>query len=366
MVPPVRRPSLLLCALVFSALGGCTPPTSDEPIVLWQGYRYDWDEISHRVAYLRSSVGAPDDAGSFPAEIGIIGGNFSTGGFGADVPVWTLSWLDVRSERVQVAQASIPFAIGPTGYAEIAGQVDLEALGMQDWPLLTVALRGVTFDTDVPPEPGGDPDYDVSDGWTPQRMGAGVGAATRDGATLSFPAWMAFKAGPLDRPPMNATVPFANVAGVLDVAVIGARGSLVGGTLVADDYILRDPPFTDIDALPQADRTLVIAGEAGPELGIPLLRSWEMLLNESLGEEGRYLRAFGTRLESLDYDPSSGEARTVWDLFCSHSSIVEEGDIEVVYTVEADLLQVSDADGSVTLSSASAASELGPLELTLP
>lgn len=336
--------------------------------MLWEGYRYDWEELSHRIAYLRSSVGAPDDGGAFSAELGIIGGNFSTGGFGADVPTWTMTWLDVNSQHVQAAQGSLPFAIGPTGRAEVQGELDLAALGMQDWPVVTVALRGITFDTDVPPEPGGDPDYDVSHGWTPQRLGAGVGEARRTGDTLMFDAWMEFKAGPLDRPPMNASVPYANVAGVLDVSIVGARrGSvLTAGRLEATDYILRDPPYTVIEALPEADRTLALTGGPNLPLGIPLIRSWGMTLNSSIGEEGRYLRAFGVQLESFGYGQESGEATMVFDLFCSHSSLIEEGDLEVEYLVEADLLQVNDPEGSAQVVAAQAASEVGPVEQTLP
>jgi len=361
----VRIVSLFLALSFFPA---CASPVSEEPIVLWEGYRYDWEELSHRIAYLRSSVGAPDAAGVFPAELGIIGGNFSTGGFGADVPMWTMTWLEVDSQHVQVAQGTLPFAIGPTGRAELQGELDLAALGMEDWPVVTVALRGVTFDTDVPPEPGADPDYDVSHGWTPQRLGAGVGDMSRTGDLVSFDAWMEFKAGPLDRPPMNASVPYANVAGALDVSIVGARrGSVItSGRLEASDYILRDPPYTDIVPLPEAERTLVMAGEPSLPLGIPLIRSWGMVLNSSIGEEGRYLRAFGVQLEAFGYGQDSGEATMVFDLFCSHSSLVEEGDLEVEYLVDVDLLQVNDPEGSAQLASAQAASEVGPLELTLP
>jgi hypothetical protein len=363
-----RRWLPVLTAWVGALVGGCAAPTSDAPVVLWEGYRYDWEDLSHRVAYLRSAVGTPDPEGAFEGELGIIGGNFSTGGFGSDVPIWTMSWLDVRSERLQVARTSLPFAIGPDGRAELAAEVDLASLGMEAWPEVKVSLAGVTFDTDVPPEPGGDPDYDVSHGWTPQRMGAGVGGARRAGSTVAFDAWMEFKAGPLDRPPMNATVPYANVAGTLDVSVIGVRADAgsVAGTLQTEEYILRDPPYTDIPPLPAEDRTLSLAGEPGPELGLPLLSSWQMTLNTSIGEEGRYLRAFGVRLEDLDYTPSSGEATLLWDVYCSHSSLVEEGDLEVAFTVEAELLQVEDPDGSVALRTASAASDVGPLIVQLP
>lgn len=369
MVRLMRSSAPVLAFACLLSLSGCSVPVGDGNAVLWQGYRYDWEDLSHRVAYLRSAVADPDESGSFTGRIGIIGGDWSTGGFANDVPHWTMSWADVRTDHIAVAEASATFAMGPDGLANQAVTIDLEALGLADWPHHTVALQGVTFDTDVPADEGADPDYDTSHGWTPQRMGAGVTGVTVDGSTMTVDAWMDYKAGVLDRPAMNASVPYANVAGQLDLVVIGYRrdGVLTEGQLSAYDYILRIPPsYSPVDSLPADERTLTFAGEAGMPLGIPLLRGWHMLLNESIDEEGRYLRAFGARLEGWTYDAETGTGDALWDLFCSHSSLVEEGDLEVTYTVDADMLQVSDDAGSASLTAATQASDLGPLEVTLP
>ncbi len=364
---PLLTPSRLALACLV-CLPACSVPVGDGAAVLWQGYRYDWEEISHRVAYLRSAVDAPDEDGSFNARLGIIGGDWSTGGFGSDVPLWTMSWMDVQTDHVAVAEASADFAMGPDGLATQAITLDLDALGLADWPHHTVALRGVTFDTDVPPNEGADPDYDTSHGWTPQRMGAGISNVAVDGATMTVDTWMDYKAGVLARPAMNASVPFANVAGTLDLVVVAYRRDavLTEGQLSAYDYILRDAPFTDVQPLPAEERTLGLAGDAGFPVGIPLLRGWHMVLNESIDEEGRYLRAFGVRLAAWTYDPDAGTGAAEWDLFCSHSSIVEEGDLEVAFTVDADMLQVGDDAGRATLESATRASDVGPIEVVLP
>ncbi|MCO4773060.1 MAG: hypothetical protein KDA24_23705 [Deltaproteobacteria bacterium] len=354
-------PILCLLALAATSAPGCGPqPTDSEPIALWQGVRYDWEDLSHRIAYLRSAVSAPAADGSLDAQLGIIGGNFSTGGFGSDIPSWTMSWMAVDSDLIQVAEQDVTFAIGPDGRTEQALEIDLAALGLDQWPNHHVVLRGVTYDTDVPPEPGADPSYDVSHGWTPQALGAGLsGTPERTGDTLAVGAWMEFKAGPLDRPPMNASVPFANVAGVLHLSVIGSRAVASSGSLQADDYILRDAPYTVIEPLPVADRTLAIAGTEDQPVGIPLLYGWRMELNESIGLEGRYLRAFGVRLESWSYDAASGVGTGVWDLFCSHSSLVEEGDLEVEFEVQAGMLQPP-GEGSAELITATSDSGVGP------
>ncbi len=366
MVRPVR--TLPLAFLFFSLplmLPGCPfTVTNEDPVVLWQGVRYDWNELSHRIAYLESSVGEPAADGSFDAGLGIIGGNFSTGGFGSDIPAWTMRWSNVDSELLAAAPVDVPFAIGPTGRADLTESIDLAALDLDAWPNHHLVLRGVTFDTDVPPEPGADPGYDVSHGWTPQRFGAGVDASpTIDDGIMTANLFMEFKAGPLDRPPMNASVPFANVAGILHLTVLGSRGpSATSGTLSAYDYILRDAPYTVIDPLPVEERTLTLAGAEGgaAALGIPLFYSFRWVLNESIGREGRYLRAFGVSLESWEYDADLGTGTGVWDLFCSHSSLVEEGDLEVAFEVQAGLLQIPDNEGSVSLVSSTNVSGVGP------
>lgn len=364
----MRLPSSAPVALLLAglALTGCPePPTDDAPIALFAGYRYDWEELSHRVAYLRAVTHAPS-GGVVQADLGIIGGNFSTGGVDSDVPTWTLSWLELDSGHVAVIEGSSELVVDGSGAASVPVSVPLPEAA---WPSVDVALRGVTFDSDLPLADGAPGDYDPSHGWTPQRMGAGVRDLAVDGGDATFVAWMAYDAeaaNDTDRPTMAANTEFLQLAGTVHWSLLLHRGQVTDSTLSARDYILRDPPFTDIQPLPAAERTLVIEGPEGAPLGVPLLRSWDLTFNATIGREGRYLRAFGARLDTWDYDAERGAGTGVWDLFASHSSLVEEGDLEVDFTVEAALLQLDDPEGAVTLRSATSTSEVGPIEVTLP
>ena len=92
-------------------------------------------------------------------------------------------------------------------------------------------------------------------------------------------------------------------------------------------------------------------------LGIPLLRTWDFELNRSIGEEGRYLRAFSAGVEDFSYDPDTGEAVAIVEAYCSIRSTFEEGDLDVEFVADVDLLQVDDRSATTASGWASGAEE---------
>ena len=350
----LRHPLLLplLLTLLLPLLAACGPAA--DPVVLWEGYSYEWEDLSHRISRLRSGVAPGGEEGAILAELGLVGGPWSTGEIWVDVPFWGLRWRTVDSAKLRVLSGATEFTIDDSGRAEATVQVPLADLDDRDGVVWAVALRG--FDLDMRVSQGeGAPDYDPAYGWTPQGFGIGLGEPAVDGDDLAFDAWMHFKAGPLSCAPggdceeMNDAIPFARVAGELRWAVLAAapssRAALSRERLTTGRYYEAGEGDTPHPPIDPDSRTLVFSGEPGCSLGLPLLRSWDFELNRSLDDEGRYLRAFSAGIESFDYDPDRGEAVVVVDAFCSIRSGLEEGNLDVEFTADVDLLQLSDGSG---------------------
>ena len=354
----------LLAALLLPLLAACTGP--GEGIVLWEGYSYDWDERSHRISLLRSGVAAGDTDDTVQAELGIIGGPWSTGEIWVDLPAWSLGYRSVQSSKLRALSGRASFTIPSAGRAEATVRVPVVDVDDREGVTWAVVLQGFDLDMEVPQAAGG-PDYDPAYGWTPQGFGVGLGEPTLAGDELTFDAWMHFKAGPLSCAPggdceeMNEAIPFAQVAGELRWTVLAvapdAATALSRERLATGRYYETFGDETPHPPIDEDNRTLVFAGEPQMALGIPLLRTWDFELNRSIGEEGRYLRTFSAGLEDFTYDPDTGEAVAIVDAYCSISSYFEEGDLDVEFFADVDLLQVDDRSAVTEAGRASGAEE---------
>ncbi len=359
----MRFRTALLPALLLPLLAACAPPA--EPLVLWDGYGYEWEDLSHRISRLRSGAAAADD-GAVAAEIGLVGGPWSTGEILADEPHWSLGWRAVDSAKLRSGSGAIDFTIPAEGLAATTVRVPLADIDDREGVTWAVALAGFDLDMDVPLAEGA-PEYDPTFGWTPQGFGVGLGEPAVDGDELVFDAWMHFKPGPLDCAPggdcveMNAAIPYAQVAGQLRWLVLaaapGSDGAVSSERLSTGRWYDAGDGDTPHPPIDPDQRTLVFAGQPQRSLGLPLLRSWDFELNRHIDEEGRYLRAFSAGIEELDYDPDTGEATVIVDAYCSIRSVLEEGDLEVEFTADVDLLQLHDPAATAAPGEASGVEE---------
>lgn len=348
-------------ALLALALAGCSPPSA--PLVLWDSYTLGWEDLNHRISYLRVGVAPGDDEGDVAAQLGFIGGTWTTGEVATDTPLYELAWREVTSSKLLVSYGETPLTIGPDGHATTLVEVDLADLGHQRSDRVVVALQGVEFDTDVPQSGDFPEDYDPTDGWTPQRFGGGVGEASRDGDLVTFDAWLRFEPGLLDREDMNEAAPFATLGGVVRWAVIavssGTDSAWTAGTQEVHGYWPVDQPFTEFPPIDEAERTFALQGEPDLEHGLPILTSWDFELSRTLEPRGRYLREFSAGIEAAEYEAPEATAEVLVAAFCSISSIFEEGDVELDYTSGIGLLQLNDPSLTVAAGSVAGAAETG-------
>ncbi len=355
----------LLTSLLLVLVSGCQPTPS--AVAIWGGFDYSWERLSHRVSFFESGLGEPSPDGSFAVDLGMIGGPFSLSTALPEVVNYRAPWWWVRSNALAAHYAEVPLSIGPSGIAREDVSVDMDSIGLASEGVVTVALTGLRWDMDTPQSDEFPDDYDPAEGWTPQVLGAGVEGVTVSDGQLSFSLWLEFRAGSLDREDMNDAIEFLTIDGSLGYVVLAADGAHSVGQLQAAAWYPIDPPNSDIPVIDAAQRTVSIDGEDGLPLAVPLVHSWRFVLNRELDEEGRYLRALSAALEQFEYSAEDGRATLVMDAYCSHSSVIEEGELQVEFSAELGLLQISDADASVLSGEIADSVGVGPFqELVVP
>ena len=322
--------------------------------MLWNDFGYAWENLNHRVAYLRAGA-SPAGEGEVRAELGIIGGPWSSGDVLFDAPSYHLGWTTVNSRHLVAAYYTTELTIGPSGVASEAVTVPLSDVRKEAF--YAVGIAGVDFVTDVPQaDDYPDETYDPAHGWVPQGFGVDVAPGSLTADTLEVTVAAHFKPGLLerpgefgDRPDMNAASPFATVGATVRWYVLAPSKATWAETSVdVYAYYEVDPPRTPHPPIDEALREATIQGRPGPAVGVPVVAAWDFVLSESLDEEGRYLRAFSAGIESWDYDAEAGTADVLFDAYCSIESQLEEGDLEVRFTATAGLLQIDDDDAVVT------------------
>jgi hypothetical protein len=104
-----------------------------------------------------------------------------------------------------------------------------------------------------------------------------------------------------------------------------------------------------IAPVPAEALTVPIDAAAGGAMAFPLLRGWQYVLNEDSDPErrGRYLRAWTARIDSFGYASEDGAGSVTMDMYLSHASTFQEGDLEVKHSGEVDFVVLDDEDATL-------------------
>ncbi len=354
--------TLAIAVLVSAVLAGCDRAPENEftcggdasatqvgGAVLWDGYSYQWEDLSHRVSFLRAGVGIPDEDG-FAARVGIAGGPWADGTSYRDVPHFANGHTTLSAAGLVAYYGETEIAVGTDGRGFATVDLDLDEVDLPERTSYVVGLRGFCFNSDVPLAEGG-PGYDPYQGWTPQAMGARVGAPELDGRGLSFATELRFEAGTLDRGDHNDAVPFQQLEGsvqyvVLALDTVGVSRASVG---VSVYHRSEGEAHSWIPPVPAETLTADLELPAGGTAAFSVLRGWQHILNEDSDPDrrGRYLRAWTARLDRFDYEAETGAGAAAMDLYLSHSSFSQEGDLEVEHSGEFDVVVLDDEEASV-------------------
>ena len=201
--------------------------------VVWTGYNYTWDLLSHRLALNEVTLEAD---GSL--SLALIGGDWSTGSTFSDVPTYRMSYQNISSRGLIIEHGSTELLVGPDGLAtESAAITNSEILDMER---SVVVLRGYSLDTDI--EQGADypDDYDPALGYTTRGFGFSLSELDASG---SFDVEAALRWGPQDRADMNGAILYAQTAVVVSWTVIGFSGELTAQSISSSVDYAWDPPY---------------------------------------------------------------------------------------------------------------------------
>lgn len=304
---------------------------------LLSGFSLEWDALSHRISSLDLAL-EPDGAG----EMGLIGGDWSTGENASDFPLWSMQRSWIRTTEASFAYASGPLSLQAPFEGRLSLSVESEDLALH--PELDAVISALRVRADVPQTEDFPEDYDPADGWPVLALSVEVLEVRRTDTGAEVELAARFEPGPtgesvLDRPEMDAAMPYATLTLELGATLIAHEGDVDTQTLSASVQHPYDPPYSDHEPL-------VMPLEPMQRPGVTAWRRFSVVLNGGTGNHGDYLRALGLGLGSEQ------ATATV-----SGSSVLEIAPLSVAF--EGEVLQLTPRGAEVEDRSASGEAEVG-------
>lgn len=289
------------------SLLGCAPVGEG---VVTTGWSYAWETLSHRIGYLRAAVNQDTSL-----DLGLVGGDWSTGETGTDTPSYRVRYETVRARGVAFAEGTVTVDVGPDGVADTTLHLDEAPAGRH----LTALVQGFALDCDVPQPDGYPADYPARYGYTSSGFGVTLGEPVADDAGgVDVPVRAAVRWAPQDREDMNAAIPYAVTRVEVRVLVVGsARPSSAVEVDAAADYPY-EPPYTD-----QPPMELVAEADSAGAAGFLGWSGWtlEGNLEGPDAGQGDYIRAMG--VEATGRADAAGTAEADVTATFSNSSVIE-------------------------------------------
>lgn len=292
-----------------------------DPALVLTGWEYEWEQLSHRVSYVRVGI-EPDSS----LDLGLVGGDWSTGATFTDTPMYRVRYQEVSGSGVTILRDSVRLSVGPE--PEETGTLTFDVAGIPPASSLVAVIGGFELDTGVAQGEDYPDDYNPAYGYTSNGFGIRLGEVTRDSDTATVPVTGSVRWGPQDREDMNAAIPYAVTELGVDVVLIAAPGEPEVQSVSGESAYEHDPPYSEQPAM----TTSVAFAEAAE--GVVGWRSFDLTANASGADagEGEYLRAFGMELVP------TGAETTGWDgevtATLSSSSAIEFTDFQAAFSGE--------------------------------
>ena len=317
--------------------------------VIWSGFNYSWDLLSHRIALNEVTL---EEDGSLA--LAMIGGDWSTGSTFSDAPLYRVRYQNVSAKGLIIEHGSTTFTMdGPDGSGtETATITNDQILEMEN---TIVVLRGYSIDTDIEQDADYPDKYDPALGYT--SRGFAMSLSELDAAG-SFDVSAQLRWGPQDRSDMNEAIEHAQSTMVVSWTAIGFSGELTEQSISATVDYPWEPPYTEHEALGESDLPISL----GEEIGFVGLRSIDLLIVDTEGtDEGCYLRRYG--LEVVQ-DSTGLPQYAIAD--GTNSSAFEE--IALTFTASADVVwaELADNDATVEVVEMSGTHEVGAVTVAAP
>ncbi len=256
--------------------------------VVWGGFSYRWDMLGHRISYLEA-VATPDGG----ADMGHVGGDWSTGETFTDTLEYRIRMSRVRSSAWALVQGETEMSVGPDGALSVAERVDDPEL--LSFPSQVVLLRGFAIDTDVEQTADYPADYSPSYGYTSRGFAFGIEDLSASDEGLDFNVNALVRWALQDRDDMNAAIPYATTGVRVAWTAIGFEGSLADQDFSASETWPHEPPYSPQPAFGADELPLALGGDE--PAGFIGLTRFDLRVDAQDGsEEGDYLRSMGVEL----------------------------------------------------------------------
>lgn len=292
--------------MLLLSLLACLPEPG-APTLIMTGWEYDWETLSHRIGYLRAAVN-PDSS----LDLGLIGGDWSTGESASDTPNYRIRYAEVAAAVTDFGAGSVVLDVGPEGTA--TGEILVDAADLPEHTRWTALIQGFSIDPAVP-QPADYPDYPSRYGYTTQGFAFTLGDPVRNGDQVVIPVTATIRWSPQDRDDMNAAIPYAHTGVEVRAILVGTEGSVEETTVgdavqYADGVTYTEQPPMEVPV------SLTGRGRAG-FVGWRAIDLQGNFAGPDRGE-GDYVRAMGLELEPTSDGPTTFDG-TVTGTFSTSS-----------------------------------------------
>lgn len=215
------------------------------------GWQYEWESLSHRIGFLRAQVEQDSSL-----DLGLIGGDFSTGESMTDVPGWRVRYARVRAPDTDFVEGEVDVEMGPDWDA--TAEITVDVAGLPERGSLVALIQGFSIDPGI--EQSADyPDYEARYGYTTQGFAFGLGEPTRSGDSVTIPVSASVRWSPQDREDMNAAIPFARTGVHVRALLVSTDGDLATAEVNASEQYPEGMSETE---QPPLEMSATLQGEA--------------------------------------------------------------------------------------------------------
>ncbi len=342
--------------MLLLILTGCAQPETVHALVL-QGWEYEWESLSHRISLLQVQVNQDSTA-----SLGLIGGSFTTGSEGTDVPHYRLEYADIGIPGAAFAEAQGTWTIGPdaSGTSTLTTAAP-DGCGDQ----MAVYLNGFGIDTGVPQSADYPADYDPSLGYTSNGFAWALGGPRLSGGMLSVDVKATVRWAPQDRADMNAAIPFAQTGVSADVLFVCFQGDAQGAVVSGNVDYPWNPPFTQQDPMTTPFSIVGDAQAHGNKNGVVGGTGFDlqaMFTDVDGSSTGDYLRSYGVELTGSDDGKGTWSGSTTAQI--TNSSLIEYGDEAASFA--ADYTRIGVRGATTATATAEGTHDVGAATITLP
>ena len=320
---------------MFFIFAACTVPEFEQS-VLWSGYHYEWEELSHRIALVHTEL--HEDATS---TMGMIGGDWSTGALFSDALLFRMHQQRVSDPYFRVMNGSSSMVLDADAEQTLTISLEEDVVG--------VALQGFRISTDMEQPADYPVDYNPAHGYT----SAGISCAMKpDIGQKSAEITVQVDWGPQDRSVMNEAMLHAKSEVTVYWAQIKNKTDPTTQTLDIVESLAHEPPFSEHDIPTQE-----VEHESNSVVGI---RSFSLALADQEGSDmGSYWRDMG-----VEVTPTSSGSHI--SLHASNASLIEEIPVVFSGSVTLDVYSLSHDDSTLEHHTIEDGHEVGTFEFPAP